>query len=308
MQQLTIPVANVATMVANGFTTIEIWEASDYGEPYYEVTSTTALPATLASATALNTFEMGGWTLKLAVDGGTTQVITFDPLLKNWTPAQVAARINLVVPLLATVVAKQVILTSPTSGRASRVYIEYSDSPNLGFVAGTVVRGTAQRIALVDGTVLYYFSDVAADSKTRFKWRFSVDGADPFTDYSEPIYGLGVPVPGLALSIAYAQFSDASGRPLKRSVIIASDAVPSVTAGVVVGSYDTITTMSDDLGFFQFPLVQGARVRVAIEGTALVRQITVPATDTFELMSALAAAPDPFSPQSVPPLLIRQNI
>lgn len=308
MQQLTIPAANVADLLANGYTTIEVWAASDYNQPFYEITAASAQAAKLTSAEAQTTFRMGGHTLKVSINGGAEQSISFDQLLDLWTPAQVAARINQVVPLLATVVGMTVVLTAPTTGRVSTVLITYSSSPNLGWKAGDLAHGLDARIALVGGTFVYSYSDLGGSSSNLYKTRFSAGGVNPISDFSAAAHGAPPPVSGLSLSIATATFADASGRPLKRKVIIAMDSPPIAAGTTVVGSIDPIVVESDDNGFFQVSLVQGMQVQVAIEGTNFVRRITVPATATFDLLAAMSAAPDPFTVQTVPPLLIRRNI
>lgn len=303
MQQLTIPVANVVDLLGQGYTTIEVWSAPDHGEIYSEVTSSSAAPAVLQSAAASTKFDMGGRTLKLVIDGGTEHIISFDPLLRYWSPQQVATRINQIVPSLASAVGWVVILTSPTTGRMSTIQITYSDSPNLGWSAGDQSVGTASRLTLDSNTVLYQFSDAQGTKDTLYKWRFSVGGLNP-TEFSPYTHGMGAPVVGVTISIGTATFTDAMGRPVKRQVIITNDlATPSG-----VGSVEPITVESDDNGFLQVPLAAGLNIVVGFEGTTLVRRITVPSTPTFDLISAAASVPDPFSVQTVPPLLIRQNL
>lgn len=307
MQQLTIPVANAANLLANGYTTIEVWAAADHGEVYSEITASTPMPATLTSADASTTFDMGGRTLKFVIDGGAEQVVTFDPLLHYWTPLQVATRINEVVPGLASVVGSAVVLTSPTTGRTSSLLITYSDSPNLGWSPNDRNVGLAARVALSSLVVIYTFTDNDGTKLNLYKWRFSTDGVNP-TEFSPYTSGMPPPVPGVQISIGTATFVDAAGRPLRRKVVVVSESPPSSVFSVVAGSFAPLTIESDDNGFLQVPLVQGTQVRIGFEGTNFVRQITVPATATFDLMAALSAAQDPFSPQTVPPLLVRRNI
>lgn len=163
------------------------------------------------------------------------------------------------------------------------------------------------RIPLVSGTTLYTFRDLAGTDASRYKWRLSAGGSAPFSKYSQYADGKSDPVSGIPLSVAVARFVEVDGRPKKTRVIVA------IESTVRSGQY-TIRDQgfnvfeSDEDGLLQVPLVQGARVRVAIEGTAVVKLITVPATASFDLMQAMGDAPDGFDVQTTPPLLTRRNL
>jgi hypothetical protein len=112
----------------------------------------------------------------------------------------------------------------------------------------------------------------------------------------------------LNVAVGTAQFADFQGRPIQRTMVIVADLGPMAISGMGVGQPAPLVVSSDDNGYLQVELVQGMRVRVAIEGTAYVREITVPNTATFDLLSAMASAPDPFTIQVPPPFLIRRTV
>lgn len=304
--QLSIPVSNVVSLLGQGFTRIEVWKLNQLTSQYEEITNSAASGASLESNTAQTTFRMGGKTLSLKVNNA-SYTVTFSTLVDNWSPEQVANRINEVVNI-ATVSSGKVVLTTASTGRSSSLEITYCDSISLGFMAGQKAYGKDARITLSGGTVLYQYSDSAGSPGDSYKWRYSANGLSPISNFSAPVEGIPPVVAGINVSIATANFVGLDGRAKKMKVIIASDRPPVGLGGFAVGDERPQVYESDDLGFFQATLVKGMVVRVAIEGTAYVREITVPNTDTFDLLAALATAPDPFTVQVTPPFLTRRNI
>lgn len=306
--QLSITVANVNALVTLGYSRIEIWCSTDQGNSYQEITSSVAAAAVLRSAAAQTTFNMGGKLLKLSVNGSPEVSILFAATPAQWTPTQVVNRINEVVPGLASLDGAQVKMTSPTTGRVSSLEVTYNDARDLELPAGTKSYGTDPRPTLTLGQLIYTYLDVAGRDDNRYKWRFSANGVNPISDFSARVFGSAPPLSGVPISVGTALFVGLDGRAQKRSIVVVSDRPPAAIAGAAVGNELYVVVSSDDLGFLQVPLVQGAVVRVAIEGTAYVREFTVPATSSFDLLSAMAAAPDPFTIQTTPPFLIRRSI
>ena len=306
--QLAITAANVTDLLALGYTRIEIWSSIDQGNIYQEITSSVAAPAVLRSAGAQTTFAMASKLLKLSINGAAEVSILFASTPAHWTPAQVVNRINEVVPGLASLDGMMVKLASPTTGRVSSLLITYNDAADLALPAGTLSHGTEPRPTFVPGQFIYLFNDVAGHSEDRYKWRFSANGVNPVSEFSARIFGKEPPLTGVLVSVGTAHFVGLDGRAQKRRIVVVSDRPPAVISGSAVGNELPITVDSDDQGFLQIPLVQGSVVRVAIEGTAYVREFTVPATSSFDLLAVMASAPDPFSIQVPAPFLIRRNI
>lgn len=306
--QLTITVANVNSLLGLGYSRIEIFASTDEGSSYSEITSPTAQAATLSSLPAASTFRMGGKQLRLVVNGGAEVSILFSTLTTYWTPVQVSSRINEVVPGLTTTLDGKIVFTSPTTGRVSSLLITYNEATDLGLPAGTRAYGTDARPTLVTSQFFYPYTDVAGLSTNRYKWRFSANGSNPVSEFSERVFGSAAPLGAAPMSIGTALFVGLDGRAQKRRIVVVSDNAPAAINGLVVGNELPITVDADDFGFLYVPLVQGARVRIAIEGTAYVREIVVPATASFDILQAMAAAPDPFSVQVPAPFLIRRSL
>jgi hypothetical protein len=322
MNVISFPVANAAALVAAGYTTIEIWRSPRLPAPldFEEVTAASAQAATLTSAPANTLFNMGGFSLSISVNGGSPQTVTFGSVLKYWTPSQVAAQINTVIAGLASVVGESVVLTAPTTGPGSSLTIVTNYASDLGWVPGQTANGLDARLTLSGSTLVYQYTDLGGMNHDLYQWRFSANGANPISDFYPqpfPMEGLQPAVSTVNTTIAVAQFVDLEGRPKKARIIIAFDENPtqfgsssSPLPSVAVGqgpqskSYET-----DESGFLQVQLIQGLQIRVAIEGTSYVRQITVPSSvSTFDLLAAMAAAPDQFTIQTPLPYLIRQHI
>ena len=306
--QVTIPVANVSALLAAGYTHVEVWQSTDGGNLYNEITDSAPRAAVLTSLPALTTYFMSGKLLKLRVDGGAEQSISFSTVVPYWTPIQVANRINEVVASLASVVGTSVVLTSPTTGRASTLEITYNDASDLGLGAGTVAVGKAIRIALVPDTFVNIFTDVSGSEDDRYKWRFSANGASPISDFALRVFGSDPPLDPTMVSLGTATFLSVDGRAKQVSLIIVSDAAPTIINGFVVGADQPLVVTADETGFIQVPLIRNATVRIALEGTAFVREIVVPDEDTFDLLTALSTAPDPFTVQSPLPFVIRRSL
>lgn len=185
----------------------------------------------------------------------------------------------------------------------THIEVWYSDNP--GFYVERTSAGT--RIPLVHTAFVYNFTDPTGEPRTRYKWRFSANGAIPFSDFHGPISGVVPPAPGVLLSTCMATFVGLDGVPQKRSIVIVSDQLQALN-GFLTGTQLPLVVESDDLGFLQVSLIQGMTVRVAIEGTAFVREFVVPSEDTFDLLTVMAAAPDPFSVQTPLPFLNRRSL
>lgn len=307
--QLSIPVADSDSLISLGHDCVEIWQSTDDGDTYHRVTDVAAKAAEIKSAKAVTTFVMGNCLLKFILDGGVERSIQFDPLLQYWTPAQVVSTINSVVPGAAILEDDCVVLRSPTTGRASSVEVTYSDSPNLGFKAGTKIYGLNGHVPLVTGTYIYFHSDVVGPVGSRYRWRFSNSGANPISDFSN--YVLGTAGPALdasKVSVCSARFVGVDGVPVKTKIVVGMDQGPTSSGALTIVGNQTRVFESGDDGFLIFTLTRNTKVRVAIEGTYLVREIVVPNAPYFDLLAALSTATDPFTVQSVPPYLIRRNL
>lgn len=307
--QLSILVGNVADLISLGYTRIEVHQSKDEGNSFQEITAPSALAATTDSFAPNTRFRMGGKMLRLKFDGGVEQEIAFSTVVDNWTTSQVVNRINEVVPGRAVAGPNGVVrLTSATLGRSSSIEITYNDADDLGWITGTVY-GKAARLTLVGGTFSYVFPDVAGTSSDRYKWRYTANGASPISEFSAVVTDQSAPdlASGL-LSIGVAKFYGPDGKAQQTRLLVVVDSVPQGVGAVFVGTSQPVIVNSDNQGFVQFSLIRGATVRVGIEGTSYIREFVVPNAPTFDLLTVMATATDPFTVQTTPPLLTRRSI
>lgn len=307
--QLSILVGNVADLVSLGYTRIEVHQSKDQGNSFQEITAASAAPAILDSLPASTTFRMGGKLLKLRINGADEQSITFSTVVENWTTAQVVNRINEVIASLASVGTDgKVRLTSSTAGRSSSIEVTYNDSDDLGWITG-IVNGKSARLALVGGTLSYLFPDVAGSASDLYKWRYSANGSSPVSGFSNVVSDQSAPsISAGNLSVGTAKFYGADGKPKKTRILVVTDSVPQSLFGIFVVRDQAITIDSDDDGFLQLTLIRGAKVRVAIEGTSYIREFIVPDAASFDLLTVMATATDPFTIQTTPPQLNRRSL
>jgi hypothetical protein len=307
-----ITVGDVIDKLDLGFTHIEVWASEDEGGTYKEITESVAGVAKFYSAPYLltQTLPVGGMTVGFSFSGQTDLWVTFSDLIRDWTLALVVDRLNQVFPGRFAV--EQVgqhfyiVGSSSNTGRVASVACTYSEIPGV-FPPDVSVRGTDARIQLASGTLIYPYTDIAGKAGTRYKWRFSANGVNPISSFSARVLGDLERAAKVPVSIGTASFVGLDGAPTKRRLLIYEDMLPSRLGAYVVGTGEPKVAESDDTGFLQVTLPQGARVRIAVEGSALVREITVPATQSFDIMTAMASAEDQFTVQTTPPLLTRRS-
>jgi hypothetical protein len=303
VNQVLIQVANVAQLITLGFTKVEVWASADQGNSFQELTSPAASPAVLLSKTAQTTFQMGGRLLKFSVDGGPEVSVPFGSGLASWTPAQVAAQINTVLASVATASGGKVSLTSTLTGRRSSVVVTYCDATDL-FNTGDSARGTDARLTLSGATKVYPYTDLGGLPFYIYKYRFSANGANPVSNFSTPV--LPSPVGSVSTVYGTGTFVDLNGNPTRARLLIGMVSLPRSVSSSTILPGTTQAVDADENGFLQVALVPGSTIRVAIEGTTIVRELVVPSSD-FDFLTVLGTATDGFTVQVVPPFLTRRS-
>jgi len=304
--ELPIVIGDSTNLFAAGYTRIEVWKSTDSGNSYEEITDSTAQPAQLLMAPPQNVYHVGGLTLSVSFDGGAAVDVLFDPLFQFYTAQQVVDVVNQQASGRAALVNGVPALISATTGRASSITVT-KGVPVLGLSTGDSASGKAARMMLAPGIFFYPFFDVGGGTFVRYKWRASANGAAPISDFSPQVTAAAISASGVSLSLATGRFIGLDGRPMKTSVVVAPMG-PASIEGYVIGASGSFVASTDSNGFLQIPLVRGAHVRIALEGTGLVRDIVVPDSASFDLLQALADSPDQFQVQKTVPLLTRRSL
>jgi hypothetical protein len=304
INQIPISVANVNQLLGLGFNHIEVWKSEDDGNSYGLLMQSSAGPPVLESLLMFNTLKLTGAILVLDFSGVTVSFL-FDAPFTNWTPQQAADRMNQVRPGCASAFGGTVYVTGTGSGRGQ--YVRVLSSPPAFFATGAEARGIDAYIPLVTDRVLYVYQDLAPGFLTdRYRWRYSAQGLAPFSDFSAYAKSLPPARDPSKVSLGYANFVDLSGAPTKGRLLIVEDSAPMPNQVTLFGGPRFVD--ADAQGFLQVRLLRGAKIRVAIEGTSIVRAITVPDAETFDIMAVVSEAPDAFTPATTEPLLTRRSI
>lgn len=309
VNSFSVVAGNVSSLLDLGYSTVEIWESHDDSATWTEITHSDSYPAELISIAGGANYKTAGKSIYFKVNGGPELSVVYPDSPLFMSASQLVAAINAVSPGLGSVAANQhVRLATEATGRQSSIEILYCDIPELGFQVGKTF-GRDKRIELVDSVSIYNFYDAAGLSYSRYKWRFSDNGAAPISQFSK--YLVAKPQALLdptALSVGVARFIGPDGSPTKRRLVIIMEDAPKRVGPYSSGNSEPLIVESDDLGFLQVPLVRGLTLKVALEGTSLIQELVVPDAPTFDFFDSMTTIPSRFSIQAPTPSLTRRSL
>jgi len=286
--------------VIQAYNTIRIRRSTTgTGGPWKELTAASPQPAVLTAPNP-GAYPVVSKTLQLKVDNQPTQNIVFTGALDPLTAAEVAGQINVIFPGVASAAGMHLKLQSTILGTNSKLEIVGGGAAaDFGWVAGTREIGREAYVALVAGQTLYNFVD--KDGESSYYYQASYYNTANFlqSNWSEPFQGdAGTVIPAENLSKAYVDLADAQGVAVMGQKI---RFYPSHDPSLQVANYGIsldrypIEIETDNTGHAELSLVRGMRIRVAFEGTTLIREIIVPDEESFNLLDLMATAPDPYS-------------
>lgn len=151
-------------------------------------------------------------------------------------------------------------------------------------------------------TQAFFFNDDAGQAGNWYRL-IALTAAGLRSQPSTPFQPVAAPVP---LAVATARFLGVNGAAQKTTVIIGAVGAQTL-GGQILADDQPLVVSSDENGRLEVPLPRGAKVRVAIEGTAFIREFVVPNVAAFDLLAAMTEAPDSFSVQTVEPLVERRS-
>lgn len=299
--KLKIYVGNLANVMGL-FDQIQV-HRSEVGEagPYAEITGPADAAATVLGSVAAP-FTLNSKTLKLKVDGGAEQTITF----VTADPINADDAVDFLNGELAGAVAAEEVgairLISSTLGTGSFLEITGGTAlADLGFTLGYKDNGEDERILLMAGQADYEYDDQSGDADFYYQTRYYNSGTGAVSSFSDPIQGdIGSVIGASYLIKGVLDLATLDGAPVAdRRVTFHPVYVPSALVvddvGVVRGGIEVYT---DPAGHAEVMLIRGATVDVTIAGTGITRQITVPSAGTeFDVLGEVAAADDVFQIQ-----------
>jgi hypothetical protein len=298
---LSIFVDNIDDALAS-FDSIRVQRAELDTGPWTEITADGAQSAVLLGSED-SPFAVVAKTMQLQVDSGNLHDIVFtgtDPL----TVDQVADQINAVEAGVASDLAGKLNLESTLNGTQSKIYLPGGGAlTDLGFTAGDRDIGEEDYVDLVPGESVYNFYDRDGNgtgSQTFFyRVAFYNQSSGLTSDWSEPFEAEpGTVITAGNLSIGGINLVDAAGvsQPDHRITFYPLHEPLEVEGFHVALMRAPITVVTNNSGYAEVTLVRGLRVKMVIEGTAYVREFTVPDQPTFDVLEIAATAPDPFNP------------
>lgn len=293
------------------YDSIQVWRSPDASgdpTPFSEVTASDSLPA-IVDGTVAGPWEINDLVLGVSLSNAETVSIVFegsDPI----DLATALRQINEAIPGLASENDGRLRLTSPLLGTGSSIALSGSAISVLGLSA-TKVNGRGPRLLLTSPTVTYRFRDYDGILTDYYKTRFYSSKTGAASAFSAVRQGAPQTIISEAsLSLATIDLADGAGRPVVgRRIIFVPLGVQSllqesVSYGILPTA-DRLIAVTDDRGHAELQLVRGHSFRVFFEGTGYHRDMVVPDQSSFDLLTILSTANDPFTIYQAPPSPIR---
>lgn len=283
------------------------------GGPYQALTGDGWAPASLpALASAPSPPQTGpsatlaGKTLYLLISERTQLAVTFagpDPTTFASAATQIAGQSNGL--LNSFVLANQLYVQTKQPGAGASLRVVGGDpAPLLGLQVhepGSLAFGSDARIPLVHGVANYVYTDLNGSRDFFYKTRFFNTLSRTTSDFSLPFQGRFLAGVGLSnLVRATVDVVDARGIGQAGVAVLLFNRFAGTQIGgktMVGGASNGLT---DDNGHFETLLVRGTAVTVAIAGTNLARDVTVPTdpgVQSFDLLDPAYGSNDLFNVQ-----------
>jgi hypothetical protein len=292
-------IANVLSL----FDHIQV-QRSEAGSPYTDAKFITADAATkpvLVSANEGPFAGLQGTELKLKVDGGSEQTVTFtaaNPVSLTNVIAEIDTELTDLTPSddgggklqLEGDVAGTVGTLEITGGAAAAI---------LGFTVGDKDNGEDAHINLLPAVDSYEYDDQSGAASYWYRTRFYNQTSGTYSSWSDWTQGsTGAVITASFLIVGKIKMAEIDGTALVGQDVTIVNVHSPLTKDehFIAGRSVTITT--DGSGYAEITLIKGATVDVVLEGTSMIRRITVPDTGTeFDLMDSSLQTDDPFNIQ-----------
>lgn len=298
------------------FDSLEVWRSRlTQGGPYDALTGASWAPASLPAGaptvaptppqTGPST-ALAGKALMFLVSGKTAISVVFsgpDPTTFASAAAQITANSNNL--LSAFVINNLLVVQTRQPGSGTFLQVTGGDAaPLLGLQIvepGNTAFGTDARIPLVIGVQSYLYTDLNGSREFWYKTRFYNSSLGTSSDYSIPFRGRFITNVGPQnLVRATIDLVDMRGNgKANQSILLFNRFTGTQVDGkTVIG--DPLNQLTDCNGHAEFLLVRGTQLTVAVSGTDMVRDITVPidpAVQSFDLLDPALGSNDLFNVQ-----------
>jgi hypothetical protein len=285
------------------FDRIEV-QRSVLGSPYSDAVSITKLAAEAAAllGTVIQPYVgLYDTQFKLRLNQGTEMTIPFtspDPI----SIQTVVDLINKSVPGLIASDDGGGHLNLVTAQKGTKASIEVTSgtaNTPLGFTAGQNDSGEDEHIQLMRGVSTYSYEDRFGLTTNYYRTRYINSLSGNFSEWSDWILGIsGSGVQPSNLILGTIKLAGVDGAALVNAKITVVNVYNPVTQDgyFIAGRSKTVST--DGVGQAQVTLVRGSTIDVIVEGTTVIRRITVPSVGTsFDLLDPSLQTDDAFGIQ-----------
>lgn len=245
-----------------------------------------------------------------------TLIVTFtgsDPLTLTQVASQIATQST---GRLTSYVASdgRLIIENVWPGLMSRLEVLESDGATiLNLPVGESARGRDPRFSLVPGQQYYALRDYFGSSDFFYRSRFynTVTGAqsDPSTAVgADPAQSINAGIDNVV--IGYVNLLRSTGKPHVGAEVRVYNEFSGLTPIAAVVTGGDLIEFTDESGHAEFSLIRGQKVTVSVQGTPLVRSVTVPTDPSVKLVDLLLdpsiGDPDVFKAM-VPDLIVAER-
>jgi hypothetical protein len=287
------------------FDRLEVWRSrgTDQG-PYEQLHDTGAMPAVLpigagpppASPQTGPSIPLNGLLLQFLLDGKVPVNIIFsgtDPFTFAQAATQIQAQSQglLVAYVLGPLL---VVRTVEVGVKTSLACVGGDAAPLLGLPtsgAGSLAFGRDARIVLVRGQEEYGFVDPNGAPSFFYQARFFSSANQTVSQFSRPFQGtITAGLSTASLCRCYVDLVDMTGSVLPNQEVLIYNRFNGVQAESKAVTGGSLKLLTDSNGHAEALLARGADITVSIPGTALARDVTVPADPTIESLNLLASS------------------
>lgn len=296
--RLRISVADIVTVMAS-YDVIRVKKSTaGEGGPFSDITAAAASAATLTAPTA-GTYDVVSKTLQILRDGHGQVDIQFTGGIVPLTTSEVVDQINAEVGVdIASDVSNALVLTSTITGSESKIEIVGgSAATDFGWSGGERNIGKEPYLTLQSNVSLYEFVDDDGEAGYYYVVNYFNTVNSLSSKDSSPFLGsTATLISASNLSIAKVDWVDGQGQAVPDVVFSFYQVYePLQVEGLQVALHRASFYMeTDNAGHAETTLVRGAKFKVVIEGTNIIREITVPDQTEFDLLALMGTANDPF--------------
>lgn len=266
---------------------------------YNLITANAPAAATLLAPNA-EPYDVVGKTLQILRDSHAQVDVLFTGGVGDLlSAAQVASQINAEVGVVIGADESGTLrLSSTITGTQSKMEIVGGSAATIfGWDAGDRDIGEEAHIDLQTGITLYEFIDNDGEAGYYYKASYYNTSNGLASNDSSPFLGaVSALVSPSKLSVGKIDLVDAQGVAVPdQEITFYSVYEPLQVEGFQIALVrDPITIKTDSSGHAEITLVRGLKVKVSMDGTSFIREITVPDVATFDILEELSTAPDPF--------------